>query len=212
MPRVSGYWCSAALALARDLAGRSVHRERDSEPSAAPPGDGRSTPGTGRGVDRLGIFAYGPQAAIVVWGRGARFQCNSDRNRPSYSRVGNQKCGGAISLRGSAARRRGRWRCAHYRPDHSVLFFVTGGVSFCSGVHAPRGSYGESKVHRPFSFPHLLTLARTPSRSVRNLVTSVLMTSVGRSARPGTIGGSPTRSGNSSRMSRGSETARGSRG
>jgi hypothetical protein len=169
MPRVSGYWCSVAFALARDLAGRRVHRERDSEPSSAPPGDGRSTPGSGRAVDRLGIFAYGPQAAIVVCGRGARFQCNSDRNRPSYSRVGNQKCGGAISLRGSAAWRRRRWRCAHYRPDHSVLFFVTGGVSFCSGVHAPE-VHGESKVHRPFSFPHLLTLARSgspPSMSTR---------------------------------------------
>ena len=35
MPRVSGYWWSAALALARDLGGRSAHRERDSERRAA---------------------------------------------------------------------------------------------------------------------------------------------------------------------------------
>src|SRR5437870_11788429 len=37
-----------------------------------------------------------------------------------------------------------------------VLFFVTGGVSFCSGVDRARGSYGEPKVTPP-------SLVYTPS-------------------------------------------------
>src|SRR5437870_8850033 len=32
----------------------------------------------------------------------------------------------------------------------SVLFFLTGGVSFCSGVDRARGSFGEPKVTPPF--------------------------------------------------------------
>src|SRR5437879_4132625 len=32
----------------------------------------------------------------------------------------------------------------------SVLFFPTGGVSFCSGVDRARGSFGEPKVTPPF--------------------------------------------------------------
>ena len=38
----------------------------------------------------------------------------------------------------------------------SVLFFVTGGVSFCSGVGRARGSCGEPKVTSP-------SLVYTPS-------------------------------------------------
>src|SRR5437773_3689780 len=38
----------------------------------------------------------------------------------------------------------------------SVLFFLTGGVSFCSGVDRARGSYGEPKVTPP-------SLVSTPS-------------------------------------------------
>ncbi len=40
----------------------------------------------------------------------------------------------------------------------SVLFFPTGGVSFCSGVDRARGSCDEPKVTRPLSFTLLLTL------------------------------------------------------
>src|SRR5204863_2234079 len=40
----------------------------------------------------------------------------------------------------------------------SVLFFPTGGVSFCSGVDHARGSFGEPKVTPPFSFTRFLTL------------------------------------------------------
>jgi hypothetical protein len=38
----------------------------------------------------------------------------------------------------------------------SVVFFVTGGVSFCSGVGSARGSFGEPKVTPP-------SLVYTPS-------------------------------------------------
>src|SRR5207247_9755078 len=40
----------------------------------------------------------------------------------------------------------------------SVLFFPTGGVSFCSGVDRARGSLANRRLHRPCSFTRFLTL------------------------------------------------------
>ena len=40
----------------------------------------------------------------------------------------------------------------------SVLFFLTGGVSFCSGVDAPEVRWVNRRLHRRHSFTRLLTL------------------------------------------------------
>src|SRR5881409_3576926 len=44
----------------------------------------------------------------------------------------------------------------------SVLFFLTGGVSFCSGVDRARGSFGEPKVTPPFLVYTLSDVTSTP--------------------------------------------------
>jgi hypothetical protein len=49
----------------------------------------------------------------------------------------------------------------------SVLFFPTGGVSFCSGVDCARGSFGEPKVTPPFL---VYTLSDVTSRDVTGLL------------------------------------------
>src|SRR5437867_12244554 len=49
----------------------------------------------------------------------------------------------------------------------SVLFFPTGGVSFCSGVDRARGSFGEPKVTPPFL---VYTLSDVTSDAGRNSV------------------------------------------
>src|SRR5437867_333544 len=46
----------------------------------------------------------------------------------------------------------------------SVLFFPTGGVSFCSGVDRARGSFGEPKVTPPFL---VYTLSDVTSRELQ---------------------------------------------
>src|SRR3989442_9304272 len=46
----------------------------------------------------------------------------------------------------------------------SVLFFPTGGVSFCSGVDRARGSFGEPKVTPPF-LVYTLSDVTSPARS-----------------------------------------------
>src|SRR5438094_3527040 len=45
----------------------------------------------------------------------------------------------------------------------SVLFFLTGGVSFCSGVDRARGSFGEPKVTPPF-LVYTLSDVTSPAR------------------------------------------------
>src|SRR2546425_12066809 len=47
----------------------------------------------------------------------------------------------------------------------SVLFFPTGGVSFCSGVDRARGSFGEPKVTPPFLVSTLSDVTSTAARS-----------------------------------------------
>src|SRR5207244_1334364 len=42
----------------------------------------------------------------------------------------------------------------------SVLFFPTGGVSFCSGVDAPAVRWANRRLHRRHSFTRLLTSPR----------------------------------------------------
>src|SRR2546425_2063776 len=49
----------------------------------------------------------------------------------------------------------------------SVLFFLTGGVSFCSGVDRARGSFGEPKVTPPFL---VYTLSDVTSAAAEHVV------------------------------------------
>src|SRR2546422_11480420 len=58
-----------------------------------------------------------------------------------------------------------------------VLFFVTGGVSFCSGVDRARGSYGEPKVTPP-------SLVYTPSDLTSHVAESLTLQIHFASARP----------------------------
>jgi len=52
-----------------------------------------------------------------------------------------------------------------------VLFFPTGGVSFCSGVDRARGSFGEPKVTPPFL---VYTLSDVTSREKVNMLKHLL--------------------------------------
>src|SRR5207249_9628514 len=62
-----------------------------------------------------------------------------------------------------------------------VLFFVTGGVSFCSGVDRARGSYGEPKVTPPSLVytPSDLTSLASVIRGTGNMAVPAVVTSVG---------------------------------
>jgi L-ascorbate metabolism protein UlaG (beta-lactamase superfamily) len=51
-----------------------------------------------------------------------------------------------------------------------VLFFVTGGVSFCSGVGSARGSYGEPKVTPPSLISTLSDLTSFPEELARDAI------------------------------------------
>ncbi len=80
------------------------------------------------------------------WARPCRYSSGSKRPTSSVRRL---KAGSSrLSKRSLSV-----YQLALDAGTNSVLFFLTGGVSFCSGVDAPEVLHSEPKVRRPWPEP-----------------------------------------------------------